>query len=87
LRASQHAFSLLRRTLPYAPRSGLSAGYRKIEVSFIGVTLSLLLVPVIFLRVGDRDPGRGTVLVIGGILATAAVVGPLVALASEIRPL
>jgi hypothetical protein len=52
----------------------------------IGVVLSLLLVPVIFMGVGDRDPGRVTVRVVGAVLALAAVAGPLVALASETRP-
>lgn len=57
-------------------------------VAFIGIALCLLLLPLIFMRVGDRDPGRGTVLVLGAVLAAAAAaVGPLVALASEIRPL
>ena len=55
-------------------------------LSFIGVVLSLLLVPAIFMGVGDRDPGRVTVRVVGVVLALAAVAGPLVALSSETQP-
>jgi hypothetical protein len=53
---------------------------------FLGVVLSLLVVPAIFMRVGDRDPGRVTVRVVGAVLALAAVAGPLVALSSETQP-
>jgi hypothetical protein len=55
-------------------------------LGFIGAVLSLLLVPLIFMGVGDRDPGRVTVRVVGTVLALAAVTGPLVALATETPP-
>jgi hypothetical protein len=52
----------------------------------LGVVVSLLLVPMIFMGLGDRDPGRVTVRVVGAVLALAAVAGPLVALSSETQP-
>jgi hypothetical protein len=55
-------------------------------LSFFGLVVSLLFLPVIYMRAGDRDPGRGTVRVVGAVLALAAIAGPLVALASETEP-
>jgi hypothetical protein len=56
-------------------------------VSLISLGVALLLLPVIFMQVRDRDPGRVTVLIIAGLLAAAAIAGPIIALESELRPL
>jgi hypothetical protein len=45
------------------------------------------VLPVIFMQARDRDPGRVTVLIVGGLLGAAAVAGPIIALGSELRPL
>jgi hypothetical protein len=52
-----------------------------------GLVLTLLVLPVIFMQARDRDPGRVTVLIVGGLLGAAAVAGPIIALGSELRPL
>lgn len=48
--------------------------------------LAFLLLPLVFMQIGDRDPGRTPVIVIGVVLAVLAVIVPIIALSSEIRP-
>jgi hypothetical protein len=56
-------------------------------LSLIVTVVAFLLVPVILMQLGDRDPGRVAVIAVGAVLAVLAVVGPIIALGSEIRPL
>jgi hypothetical protein len=50
------------------------------------IVLAFLLLPLVFMWVGDRNPGRTAPIVIGVVLAILAVAGPVIALGSEIRP-
>ena len=50
------------------------------------LAVAFLLLPLIFMQVADRDPGRVTPLVIGAVLVLLAVAGPVIALSSETRP-
>jgi hypothetical protein len=56
---------------------------------FLGLlvlVVAFLLLPLIFMQVAERDPGRVTPFVIGAVLVLLAVAGPVIALSSEIRP-
>jgi hypothetical protein len=55
-------------------------------LSLVVLVLAVLLLPLVFLALGDRDPGRVTVLAVAAVLALLAVAGPIIALAAEIRP-
>jgi hypothetical protein len=55
-------------------------------LSLAVLVLAALLLPLVFMAVADREPGRGTVLLVAAVLVLLAVAGPVIALASEIRP-
>jgi hypothetical protein len=55
-------------------------------LSLLVLVLAVLLLPLAFMAMADRQPGRGTVLAVAAVLAVLAVAGPVVALAAEIRP-
>jgi len=50
------------------------------------LVVAFLLLPLIFMQVADREPGRRTPFVIGAVLVLLAVAGPIIALSSETRP-
>jgi hypothetical protein len=56
---------------------------------FLGLlvlVVAFLLLPLIFMQVADREPGRVMPLAIGAVLVLLAVAGPIVALSSETKP-
>ena len=50
------------------------------------LVVAFLLLPLIFMQIADRDPGRRVPFVIGAVLVLLAVAGPIIALSSETRP-
>ena len=55
-------------------------------LALIVLVLAVALLPLAFMALGDRDPGRVTMLVVAAVLALLAVAGPIIALGGEVRP-
>ena len=55
-------------------------------LSLILLVVAVLLLPLVFMAMDDRDPGRVTVLAVAAVLAVLAAAGPVIALGAEIRP-
>jgi hypothetical protein len=55
-------------------------------VALAVLVLAAALLPLVFMALGDRDPGRVTMLAVAAVLALLAVAGPVIALGAEIKP-
>jgi hypothetical protein len=55
-------------------------------LALLVLVVAFLLLPLIFMQIADREPGRTVPLVIGAVLVLLAVAGPVIALSSETRP-
>lgn len=51
------------------------------------LVIAFLLLPLLLMQLGDRDPGRTPVTVLAVVLALLAVIAPIIALGADIRPL